>query len=542
MARAVTRSIPFDEFLCINGTYDKHLKTLTHLSDTLLDELTADRKRLDPKYPIVLEIVLCNFFISNKHKVLLSVPLTSGYWSKNSRAKQNRIISYRTLKFLIDGLLEKQYIRMAKNHSSGVTAIGGTGRTRIYEATPKLKKLFDQYQFNETAIIHQIGHKDYPFIQLKDFRPKKKKGQKTRPKAKQLRLEKYRNSYVDVMEYELRTFNQFLTNNHLDIYVTDKEMETIRREMSHKKDDEDELVLRELQLHKKFIYRVFNNRSWELGGRFYGGWWLSIKSKWRHRITINNQVTTEVDYSSMHFNMLYQDCKSEIADELTAGNVFDSSGLFDPYDLQNFNPKWQGVEIPEYRDMVKQAMNIMLNSSDEKEALAVIRNDKVTFPKIPTGFRTWKSFTDHILDCHKGIAHKFYTGAGLHYQFKDSQIASRVMSNMANKQNACVLPNHDSFIVQVSKSESLIKEMRDVANEFGYKIPLTIASSPKRDEETTSYKNVMAINQDDCSGYFKRLEDYYDTLPVIYEDDVLIPPSYNPVTHRKLSWREEYKD
>tara|TARA_B100000212_G_C27302819_1_gene502247 strand:- start:316 stop:1035 length:720 start_codon:yes stop_codon:yes gene_type:complete len=239
--------------------------------------------------------------------------------------------------------------------------------------------------------------------------------------------------------------------------------------------------------------------------------------------------------------MLYQDCKSEIAEELTAGNKFDSSGLFDPYDLKNFNPKWQGEEIPENRNIVKDAMNIMLNSSDEKEALAVIRNDKDKFPKIPTGFRTWKSFTDHILNCHNGIADKFYICAGLHYQFKDSQIASRVMSNMANKHNACVLPVKDSFIVEASKSESLIKEMREVANEMGYKIPLRVSSTPKKDE-TTSYKNVMTINKDDCSNYFKRLQDHYDTLPVIYQDDVLIPPTFNPEKFRKLTWREEYQD
>ena len=44
------------------------------------------------------------------------------------------------------------------------------------------------------------------------------------------------------------------------------------------------------------------------------------------------------------------------------------------------------------------------------------------------------------------------------------------------------------------------------------------------------------------SNYFKRLQDHYDTLPVIYQDDVLIPPSFNPVTFRKLTWRKEYQD
>ena len=114
MARAVTRSIPFDEFLCINGMYDRHLKTLTDLSKILLEELTVDRERVHPDYIIVLEVVLCNFFISKKHNVHLSIPLMSGYWSKNSRPKQNNTITYRILKHIIDGLLESKFIRMVK--------------------------------------------------------------------------------------------------------------------------------------------------------------------------------------------------------------------------------------------------------------------------------------------------------------------------------------------------------------------------------------------------------------------------------------------
>ena len=54
------------------------------------------------------------------------------------------------------------------------------------------------------------------------------------------------------------------------------------------------------------IKRVFNNASWKQGGRWYGGWWQSIKSNSRKHITINGSPTVELDYKALHPFMLYQ--------------------------------------------------------------------------------------------------------------------------------------------------------------------------------------------------------------------------------------------
>jgi hypothetical protein len=49
---------------------------------------------------------------------------------------------------------------------------------------------------------------------------------------------------------------------------------------------------------------VFNNGSFNEGGRFYGGWWQNFPSDYRQFITINGHTTWEYDYSSLHPAML----------------------------------------------------------------------------------------------------------------------------------------------------------------------------------------------------------------------------------------------
>lgn len=51
---------------------------------------------------------------------------------------------------------------------------------------------------------------------------------------------------------------------------------------------------------KTDLYRVFNNGSFEQGGRFYGGWWMHAKKHFRRTITINGQPTIEADFKGLH--------------------------------------------------------------------------------------------------------------------------------------------------------------------------------------------------------------------------------------------------
>jgi hypothetical protein len=52
-------------------------------------------------------------------------------------------------------------------------------------------------------------------------------------------------------------------------------------------------------------YRVFNDSSFELGGRFYGAWWVTLSKDARGNITLDGEKTIELDYSSIGIHLLY---------------------------------------------------------------------------------------------------------------------------------------------------------------------------------------------------------------------------------------------
>ena len=65
------------------------------------------------------------------------------------------------------------------------------------------------------------------------------------------------------------------------------------------------IYLEETLYRRRKLNRVFNNGTFDHGGRFYGGWWQRVDGKIRKDIRINNLATVEIDYSAIHVIMLY---------------------------------------------------------------------------------------------------------------------------------------------------------------------------------------------------------------------------------------------
>lgn len=53
------------------------------------------------------------------------------------------------------------------------------------------------------------------------------------------------------------------------------------------------------------VYRVFNNSSFDQGGRFFRGFWQYIRSEERPMIMIDGEPVVELDYASLHLAALY---------------------------------------------------------------------------------------------------------------------------------------------------------------------------------------------------------------------------------------------
>ena len=172
--------------------------------------------------------------------------------------------------------------------------------------------------------------------------------------------------------------------------------------------------------------RIFNNGSFDEGGRFYCQLQNLPKTQ-RIHLWFNDQPTVEVDFAGMHPHLLYH----------LQGEDF--SG--DPYAIDGYA-----------RDAVKVAFNTLINRDSRKHrgstARTLANNLKIRpadAAKLETALYT----------LHHRIAGHFNTGYGLKLQKLDSQIAYDVMTHFFMERKRPVLMIHDSAIVSVREVEAL---------------------------------------------------------------------------------------
>jgi hypothetical protein len=185
-------------------------------------------------------------------------------------------------------------------------------------------------------------------------------------------------------------------------------------------------------LARNVLHRVFNRRSFDLGGRFYGAWWQNIKSDERCCLRVNGSVTVEHDYSQIHPRLLYA-----LAGKPLAGDAYAIEG-------------WD-------RPLVKEAVNTLINADDELSAMRSIARSiggKGAFDKT-------QKLIGQIKAKHPGIADSFGTGAGLRLMRLDSDMAESVQLKLIGR-GVVGLPIHDSFIVEKRHAGALEEIMDEV--------------------------------------------------------------------------------
>ena len=181
------------------------------------------------------------------------------------------------------------------------------------------------------------------------------------------------------------------------------------------------------------LTRVFSKGAFELGGRLYAPIQNYTKDN-RKYYHFDGDPTIEIDYSSIHPHMLYH---KEVLE-------FDGD---DPYTIEGFD-----------RGAVKLAFNIMLN----RKAVGANKSAAKTISKeVGCDEDAAEALETAILTLHSPIAHHFNTGIGLTLQRRDSDIALLVINTFVNELNRPIICVHDSFIVSVRDTESLILAMND---------------------------------------------------------------------------------
>ncbi|MDQ0423306.1 hypothetical protein J2045_004358 [Peteryoungia aggregata LMG 23059] len=280
------------------------------------------------------------------------------------------------------------------------------------------------------------------------------------------------------MRETLTRINDHLQRHWIDLRITDEQYRLLQARMkrAYASGTDDSPVI---DVSKRTLLRIFNNGSWDEGGRFYGGWWQNIPKTYRRSITIDDKPTVEVDYKTFHPVLLYAQMGAKLE-----GSAYDL-GLPD---------------IP--RDLIKVTFNKMVNAPGRIQKPA-------NFPAQRIGM-TWHQFQAAIADRHAPIKQFFNSGAGVKLQRLDSELAQNIMLRFIGKGLGYVcLPVHDSFLVQSALADDLKNVMiEEFYNISGHTIQVETIDGTGWDLEQDNHSKPDYINTTITDKQFAAEGDY----------------------------------
>lgn len=318
-------------------------------------------------------------------------------------------ISYRLTRNAVNGLTEIGLLQQVDNGYYDRSS--GKGRKTTFQPTPKLCELLAEID-------------SFPAMQLTvDDLPETILLRETLPNGRKQLKEYADTDQTHAMRDKLNAINRQLLGHWPDLRLTDAGFEQLRTELSIQLDRQP------VNFSRRSLHRVFNEGSFEHGGRYYNGWWQNVPSRYRPYITIDGQPTVEVDYCTLNPTIAYALCGAD-------------SGNADLYERVLDRPL-----SPEERQIVKRAFNAMLMAGKR-----LTHAPDGIYPSV-LGLK-WCELRDLIIKAHQPIAHMFFTGIGLSLQYEDSRLAENIMLHFANN-GIPVLPIHDSFLIFHSLADEL---------------------------------------------------------------------------------------
>ena len=308
--------------------------------------------------------------------------------------------------------------------------------------------------------------------------------------------------HTEEMAEVVRAYNDLLEKTFIDMPDMNRPMLEIKEKNSGR------TRYVNITHHGKFTHRVFNNSSWDQGGRFYGGFWQQIDQILRGAIRLNDSSTVEIDFSGLHVILAYA---KEGIDYWATTNE-------DPYNIFI-----EGIEYPDHaRDVIKQLTLLAFNASDEHSLFKAFRSEfdyknysvRYSFPD-----EKLSEILQSIKDKHPKIKHLINTGAGLELMNIDSKIAEYIIKDFVQTDTP-ILTVHDSFIVPFGEEDRLERLMKKafvyVTNKDRIKVKFNknrtlvqvnqfkFTTGPDRDYYLD---NMHFVNESvSTEGYRKRLE------------------------------------
>ena len=416
-----------------------------------------------------LRVLILDLYVAwlEDPELSIGVSMSVNAWKTNSR--YNALHLSKKLVPIINAVKDAGLIVMAKG---SYTAPGSKGnRTTRIRASKTLQGWFANAKFEREAIGQAEGQE---VIILKDGNNKQ--------------IEYEDTSETNKMREELEAYNSLLRASFVDIPSQDDPVISIRDEESP-----EHRVIR-LGGGTPLTRRIFSRNSWEMNGRFYGGWWQRINEDWRANIFINDAPTVEVDFQGLHIKMIYA-LKGE-----------DLVG--DPYDLSSNVFQW--ISSQQRRSWAKRLVLTALNAKDKSSAYRAFRDG---FPAGDFARTQMDEELDWLLNSFLQRAPKLedylFSDKGIELMRLDGEITARIHRQFTEK-GIPVLSVHDSYIVECSHLAEM-KEAMVRASEAVVGMPLSIsvklADMPESVEATDEaiQEHILGREVVRSQGYLDRL-------------------------------------
>jgi hypothetical protein len=415
------------------------------LADTEVDRERRRSEDVFGKFRDAIQAIALDLYRAHLSDPSLEVGIGAGRPATQTMCSGQygaKFLSARTFEDALRAMRSAKLILMTTEHWDDPTK--QESRVRRYQASPGLLKALKGAGASLVAILRR---EDAEGIILKD-----KKNKRTGKKQ----MVAYGDvAFATEARDRLHIINRMLTDHWADLALPD---EDVMRKLKGIAKERGKTPAHPPDLSARTVYRVFNNKDWQQGGRFNGAWWMNCPSDLRRHIVIDGKRTVEVDYSGLHAAMLFAEIGQGIP--------------HDPYERC-----LRQTDSPKERKLIKLTFNALLNA-DSVQQLGKVKG----YSEELTGLG-WDDFKGFIVRSYPEFSKYFGSGVGLRLQRKDSDLAEAIMLNFAKMHYAC-LPIHDSFIVHHEMEDVLINTMKtafqdmfgmmgEVKPELGDDLPVT---------------------------------------------------------------------
>jgi len=387
--------------------------------------------------------------------MFVSIYLAKWYY-EDLESRYNKLHMSAITREVVKALHSRGWIELVLGHYAREQ--GYKSHTTRIQATSKLINLF------ETKNVTSEMIERYPSIETLILRETQVKEKSS--KNVDVAYNDRDDSRIPIWRQSLVAYNNLLRRTYIDIQSAPSEGIPCRQGERSKRLGKKPKRIKVTQ-HDKFVRRIFNNKSWDDGGRFYGGWWQRIPEQWRAQIRIWNSPVTEIDFKGLHINLLYR----------LRGIAFEG----DPYHLSAY-PEYNGND--DMRALLKQVMLCAINAESKTKAIQAV-NKEVNFnPEKYSWVKEDELNLGELIDAlaaeHPALADDFFSGSGIELQNLDSIIAEKVINHFTARE-IVVLCIHDSFVIPAYKAEELKQVMETAYIEAFQEMGIDTSLAPNVD-------------------------------------------------------------